>query len=213
MIEVKICGLTRRADVEAAAAAGATWVGLNFWPGSRRVVTPAQAAPLAAAARAAGLGVVGLFVDAPLDELRRVHGEVGLDRAQLHGDEPPAACAEAAGALGLAVWKAVAVGDAFAPAQLDGWPVEAVVLDAVTPGRGGSGRTIRWDLAGDAARRRRVVLAGGLTPDNVGAAVRAARPWAVDVASGVEATPGIKDAARVAAFVAAARAAAEEHDA
>lgn len=208
---VKVCGFTRAEDVRAVAALDLDWIGLNFWPRSKRHVAPAMAGVLARIARSAGIEVVGLFVDQPADELAAVVEEVGLDVVQLHGDEPPVVCAEVAARTGLPVWKAIAVTgpDDVAPAALARWAdagVAAIVLDAASPGRGGSGQTIDWAVAAAAARGPLpVVLAGGLTPANVAAAVAAVAPWAVDVASGVEVAPGHKDPARVAAFVAAAR--------
>ncbi|MCB9563615.1 MAG: phosphoribosylanthranilate isomerase [Kofleriaceae bacterium] len=214
---VKICGVTSVADAAAVAAAGADYLGLNFWPRSKRVVTAAAAPALAAAARAAAptVGIVGVFVDAGVDDVVAIAAAVGLDVVQLHGDEPAAACAEIARRTGRPVWKAVPVAAAadVAPAALAAWPVAALLLDAATAARGGSGLTIDWTLAATAARGATpIVLAGGLRPDNVAAAVRAVRPWAVDVASGVERAPGIKDPDRVAAFVAAARGAGTEED-
>ncbi|MBP6631836.1 MAG: phosphoribosylanthranilate isomerase [Kofleriaceae bacterium] len=220
LVRTKICGLTRVDDVEVVAAAGADFVGLNLWSGSKRGVTPGVAATLAAAARAAPrpaghgpLQVVLLFVDAGLAELVAAAARCGADVVQLHGDETVAQVAAVRAALPttVALWRALAVaGPAdVAPAALAAWPVDALVLDAPSPGRGGSGRGFDWALAAAAvaATATPIVLAGGLHPGNVGAAITAARPWAVDVASGVEQAPGHKDAARVAAFVAAARAA------
>ncbi|HSK00225.1 MAG TPA: phosphoribosylanthranilate isomerase, partial [Kofleriaceae bacterium] len=180
----------------------------------KRRVDVARAASIAAAARAAGpVQIVGLFVDAGAAEIAAVHARVALDVIQLHGAEAPEDAAEVARAVGRPVWKAIAAG---APADLErlaAWPVDAILLDTPTPGKGGSGIAFDWSLA-RAARAadptRRIVLAGGLHPGNVAAAIAAVGPWAVDVASGVEAAPGVKDAARVAAFIAAARAAARE---
>jgi len=204
---VKICGLTRALDVEEVARAGADFVGLNLWGRSKRHVAVPAAKVLAEVARAHGaaIRVVGLFVDAGLDEIAAAVEAIDLDIVQLHGDEAPDLCVEIAARTGAAVWKAVPVSGAPDVADLGRWPVEAVLLDAPSAGRGGSGQTIDWDVAAGASGAAHLVLAGGLTPDNVAAAVRRVRPWAVDVASGVEVAPGIKDAARVAAFVAAAR--------
>lgn len=204
---VKICGITRVEDAEQAAADGADLLGLNFWPGSKRRVTPESAAPLVVAARTMSptVQLVGLFVDQSEGEITGIASAVGLDIVQLHGDEPPSLVAALA-TRGLQVWKAHAV---TRPEDIDGlpaWPADAHLLDAPSPGRGGSGKTFDWALAEAAvAAGHRVVLAGGLTPDNVAEAVARVRPYAVDVASGVESSPGVKDAAKVRAFVAAAR--------
>jgi len=207
---VKVCGLTRPDDATAAAAAGVDFIGLNFWPRSKRRVDADRARQVAAAARAAGpaIRLVGLFVDAALEAIDAARAAVGLDVIQLHGDETPDQCRAVRAATGLPVWKAVPVTGPEAVADLGRWPVDAVLLDAPSAGRGGSGKTVDWALAADAVRRHpdlKIVLAGGLTPDNVAAAVARVGPWAVDVASGVETAPGEKDAARVGAFVRAAR--------
>lgn len=204
---VKICGVTTLDDAIAVARAGADLIGLNFWPRSKRVVSVDRARDLAVRARAAApeIGVVGLFVDADPDQIAAVVAAVGLDIIQLHGDETEADCIKVIARTGLPVWKAVPVSGPADIADLWRWPVSAVLLDAPSAGRGGSGKTIDWGLAAEAALGGRVVLAGGLDPDNVATAVRTVRPWAVDVASGVELEPGLKDLARVAAFVAAVR--------
>ena len=213
-MKIKICGVTLVEDAARIAAADVDFIGLNFWPRSKRYVDLDRAAALAAAARAAGpAAIVGVFVDATTEEIAAAVARVGLDVIQLHGAEPAEAAAAVARAAGRPVWKAIAAG---APGDLDGlaaWPVDAVdalLLDAPSPEKGGSGRSFDWNLARAARERhpaRRIVLAGGLHAGNVAAAIAAVGPWAVDVASGVEAAPGIKDAAKLAAFLAAARAA------
>lgn len=209
---IKICGITTNDDAAAVASAGADLIGLNFWARSKRVVSLDRARDLAVRARgtAPGIGVVGLFVNADLEEIAAVVAAVGLDIIQLHGDEREADCIAVIARCGLPVWKAVPVSGPADIADLGRWPVAAVLLDAPSAGRGGSGKTIDWGLAAAAAVGGRVVLAGGLDPDNVATAVRTVRPWAVDVASGVELEPGVKDHARVAAFVAAVRGALTE---
>jgi phosphoribosylanthranilate isomerase len=214
VVKIKVCGVTLPDDAAMVAAAGVDFIGLNFWPRSRRHVEVERAPMIAAAARAAapatGVRIVGLFVDAHADEIVAAHAAVGLDRVQLHGDESPDDCRVIARATGLPVWKAIAVASARDLAALADWPVDAILLDAPTAGRGGSGTTFDWALAADAVARHprlAIVLAGGLGPDNVAAAIAQVRPFAVDVASGVERAPGVKDADRVHAFVAAARAA------
>jgi len=206
---IKICGFTLPDDAAQAAAAGADFIGLNFWAQSKRRVSVERAPLLAAAARAAGSPkIVGVFVDADLSEIVEVCAHVDLDIIQLHGDENPDTCAKVSAAVYRPVWKAIAVRTSRDVERLDVWPADALLLDAPTPGRGGAGATFDHRLAREARERypaRQLVLAGGLQPGNVAAAVATVEPWAVDVASGVEAGPGIKDPAKVTAFVAAAR--------
>lgn len=208
-LKIKICGVTVPDDAARIAEAGVDFIGLNFWAQSRRRVVAGRAAEVVAAVRDAGLArLVGVFVDASAAEIAAVLAQVDLDVIQLHGAETPEDAAAIARASGLPVWKAIAAGSPADVEQLDAWPVDAILLDTPSPGKGGSGIPFDWALA-RAARSlhpaRRLVLAGGLTPDNVAAAVAAVGPWAVDVASGVEAAPGVKDAGKLAAFIAAAR--------
>jgi len=216
---IKICGITQPDSAARVAAAGVDFIGLNFWPRSKRYLVPERAPVLAAAARGAGsVRVVGVFVDAELDDIAAIARSAALDVIQLHGDESPAFAERVAERTGCRVWKAIAAGapampdaprESAALTALDVWPVDAILLDTPTPGRGGSGRTFDWQLARDARHAypaRRFVLAGGLGPDNVAAAIAGVAPWAIDVASGVESAPGVKDPAKLAAFLAAARA-------
>jgi phosphoribosylanthranilate isomerase len=192
---VKICGLTRPEDAAFAVAAGADWIGVNLWPGSKRHVTPARAREVAAAA--AGATRVAVFVNAARADIEAALAFVDL--VQLHGDETPAECAPFAGRL----VRALRAPDA---ATMDAFPTDLILLDAPSPGYGGSGRTFDWSIAAAAvARGKRILLAGGLDPGNVAAAVRAVRPFGVDVASGVEAAPGIKDPDKVRRFIDAAK--------
>jgi phosphoribosylanthranilate isomerase len=211
-VKIKICGVTLVEDAARVAAAGVDFIGLNFWPRSKRRVDADRAAALAAAARGAGPArIVGVFVDAAPAEIAAVHARVDLDVIQLHGAETPEAAAAAALAAGRPVWKALAAGAPGDLDALDAWPVDAILLDTPTPEKGGSGVSFDWSLARAARLRhpaRRIVLAGGLHAGNIAGAIVAVAPWAVDVASGVEAAPGVKDPARLAAFVAAVRAAA-----
>jgi phosphoribosylanthranilate isomerase len=203
----KICGITRIEDAELAAGEGAAYIGLNFWPGSKRCVTPELAQVLAAAARATApqVQLVGLFVDQSDGEIAGIAGALDLDIVQLHGDEPPSLCAALA-TRGFRVWKAHAISGAADIDGLNAWPVDAHLLDAPSAGRGGSGTTFDWAHAAAAVKAGyRVVLAGGLTPENVAEAIAQVRPYAIDVASGVESAPGIKDPAKVRAFLVAAR--------
>lgn len=201
MIRVKICGVTNLEDALTAAEAGADAIGLNFWPGTRRSVEVDTATAIAAALPAFVIRV-GVFVDATLEEIERTVAAARLDVVQLHGSEPP----ELARAVSKRVIRAVR---ARTQADLEGLAVHgacALLVDAHVEGMpGGTGETANWALARGAARIAPVILAGGLDPGNVGAAIRAVRPYAVDVASGVERAVGRKDAAKVRAFVREAR--------
>lgn len=202
MTRVKICGITEREDAEAAIEAGADALGFNFYRASPRYI------PLRRAARIiAGLPPfvvpVAVFVDESPRTIARIAREIGLRAVQLHGDESPAALAELAS---LMVIKAFQVGANFRAGALRRYPADAFLLDGAAPGRrGGTGEKFNWRVARACRRYGRVIVAGGLTPANVGQAVLEARPYAVDVASGVERAPGRKDHRAVRAFIAAVR--------
>lgn len=210
MTKIKICGVTLADDAARVSAAGADFVGLNFWPKSKRYVELARARMLADAVRAAGPArVVGVFVDATVEDVTLVHARVDLDVVQLHGGESSETIAAIVRATNRPAWKAIAMRTPTDVDALATWPLDAVLLDTPTPGKGGSGETFDWSLAREARRRnpaRQLVLAGGLSPENVARAIGEVSPWGVDVASGVESAPGVKDAGKLAAFVAAVRA-------
>jgi|HubBroStandDraft_6_1064221.scaffolds.fasta_scaffold276559_2 phosphoribosylanthranilate isomerase len=207
MTRIKICGVTLADDAATVAASGVDFIGLNFWPKSKRYLAPERAPMIAAVARSAGTAkLVGVFVDATVADVLAVVGRVDLDIIQLHGDETPDACQRIAAAVYRPVWKAIAVASPRDIERLDAWPVDAILLDAPTPARGGGGAPFDHELARRAVGKP-IVLAGGLRPDTVAAAIAAVRPFAVDVASGVEVAPGVKDRAKIAAFVAAVRSA------
>lgn len=205
---VKICGITTAEDAQAAASAGADAIGFVFWHMSPRKVDPSRAAAIARELPGSVLRV-GVFVDAARDEMSRIADEVGLDLLQLHGEEP----LEALAGLPRPALKAVRVGKGFTHEEALRYASRAagVVVDTRLSGEtqlpGGTGVAFDWPLVTDlAARVPFLMLAGGLSQENVAQAVRAVRPHAVDVSSGVERMPGRKDPARVAAFVEAARA-------
>jgi phosphoribosylanthranilate isomerase len=202
---VKVCGITRPKDAVAAVRAGADWIGINFWPKSSRFCTDSLGCLVADAARRAGeVDVVGVFVNATPARIREVDATIGLDRIQLHGDETPADCAEFAGRY----MKAISMTTPSDIGRLSEYDCDVFLVDTPTQGYGGSGRTGDWGLAAEAtATGRLVVLAGGLTPGNVAKAIRTVQPYGVDVASGVEYEPGMKDARAMARFVEAAKAA------
>ncbi|MGD2205487.1 MAG: phosphoribosylanthranilate isomerase [Anaerolineae bacterium] len=207
MTQVKICGLTNLQDALIAVEAGADLLGFIFYPPSPRAVTPARARAIVETVRNAGFPVrlVGVFVDEPPEDVRQTVSRCGLDYAQLHGAESPR---EVAALMddGIAVIKAFRVRHDVSPGEIARFRATAYLLDAYVAGRpGGAGRTFDWQLAVQAARLFQVLLAGGLTPDNVAQAVRTVHPWGVDVASGVEAAPGRKDPDQVRRFVAAVK--------
>jgi len=209
---IKICGVTLPDDAAAVASAGVDFVGLNFWPRSKRYLAPERAAMIAGVVRSTGKAkLVGVFVNPDPDEVSAVTMRVELDIIQLHGEESPELCNRISKVAFRPLWKAIAVRSQADVARLDVVSAEAIVLDAPTPGRGGAGAAFDHRVAADARAKFpaiKLVLAGGLTPHNVAAAIAQVRPWAVDVASGVEAAPGIKDPVKLAAFVAAVRGAA-----
>jgi phosphoribosylanthranilate isomerase len=203
-VRVKICGITTADDAAAAAAAGADAIGLVLYPASKRFVRlPAARAWMRDCP--ADLARVALLVNAPLEAAEAVLGTSEIDAVQLHGDETPAYCAHLS-QLGKPVIKALRVRDRAVLAQIRGHPSAVVLLDAYTPGAyGGTGCTFDWGWL--AELRLPFILSGGLTPDNVHTAVRTGRPFAVDVSSGVESSPGRKDPILMARLVARAKSA------
>jgi phosphoribosylanthranilate isomerase len=201
---LKVCGLTRLADALEAAQQGATALGFIFWPGSPRYIAPEQAARIIADLPPA-VTKVGVFVNATIEGIRAVIAEAAIDVVQLHGDEPPAF----GEALAFPVLRSMTLGDAAA--TISAWPVTVpLLLDASDrERRGGTGIQVDWPRAATLARQRRVILAGGLTPENVGEAIEVVNPYGVDVSSGVETAPGVKESAKVTRFLANARAAFE----
>lgn len=199
-LKVKICGVTRLEDALAAVRLGADAIGFNFWPRSKRYLPPADARAIIRRLPTF-VSAVGVFVDPTCDEVRRAAEASGIVLAQLHGDETPELCLE----MPLPVLKAIRVADARSLVQIASYEVRGFLLDAPSAGYGGSGKVFEWSLVADVAREMPVVLAGGLTPENVAEAVRAVRPWAVDVASGVESAPGVKDEQKMRRFIEAAK--------
>ncbi len=196
MIRVKICGITREIDAQRACELGADAIGLNFWPGSKRFVTVGAARRIVRSVSPM-VWVVGLFVNAPRAQIDQIIAKVGLNAIQLHGDE---SVADTRG-YGVPVYKAVHLKDRVPKIKFS----TPLVLDAQQAGFGGGGFTFNWSLARRIARGHEVLLAGGLSCDNVAAAIAEVRPLGVDVASGVESAPGIKDAKLMKRFIATAR--------
>jgi phosphoribosylanthranilate isomerase len=201
---VKICGVTNVADAQAAAGAGADMIGLNFCEQSPRHVTISQAAEISRALPAL-VSRVGVFVNPEETLVTCAIAECGLNLLQFHGDETSEFCRQ----FGLMSVKALRIRDGESLKQLANYQTDAYLLDAHSgKGLGGTGEKFNWDLAIEAQKfGKPIFLAGGLTPENVGEAVKKVRPFAVDVSSGVESAPGKKDAAKVHAFIVAARAA------
>jgi phosphoribosylanthranilate isomerase len=216
MFRIKICGVTHRLDVVVACALGADAVGFNFFDGSKRYLSPAMA-PAVVSKIPEGVVKVGVFVNSPAKEVCQLFDRLRLDLIQLSGDEPPSYLLE----LGQrSVMNAIRYGaEGLKPAQQYvaavrklGMPLAALLIDSGQPGQfGGTGIAVDWprlrsDLDAAPFDDLPIVLAGGLTPSNVGEAIAAVRPAAVDVASGVEYAPGRKDAVLVDQFIAAAHA-------
>ncbi len=193
MIRVKVCGITNLEDALVAALAGADALGFNFWPRSPRYIAPRAAADIIAQLPPL-VTSVAVVVDEPPAQVARLARRSGVRAVQLHGQESPQDVAALA-ADGFAVLKAVRVGRDFRPQQLRSYVgVDAFLLDTEVKGRrGGTGKSFDWKKARAANRYGRVLLAGGLTVENVGEAVAQARPYGVDVCSGVERRPGNKD--------------------
>jgi phosphoribosylanthranilate isomerase len=206
MIRVKICGVTNAADARAAVEAGADALGFIFVEGTPRFVTPKEVTPIVRRLPPF-VTPVGVFWDHPAGHVKAVAEACGLRVLQFHGDEAPEDLLD----YRLPVIKTLKVTGAADLARMADYRVSAFLLDSPARWSEGLARPpIPWDVAADAARRHPVLLSAGLTPDNVGVAIRRVRPYGVDVNSGVEAHPGRKDEARVRRFVAEARAAAAE---
>ncbi|WP_420245651.1 phosphoribosylanthranilate isomerase [Roseiterribacter gracilis] len=211
MIQAKICGVRTPDAIAAAVAGGARAIGLVFFPASPRAVDPSFAAELARQVPT-GVQVIGLFVDPQNDDLERIVGQVPLDMVQLHGSETPERVADVKSRFGLPVMKAIAIGDAADLERARSFELVAdrLLFDAKAPAGvsslpGGNGLAFDWTLLAGQRWSRPWMLAGGLNPDNVAAAVRASGAQAVDVSSGVEDRPGHKSPAKISAFLAALR--------
>jgi phosphoribosylanthranilate isomerase len=204
---IKVCGVARLEDAILAAELGAWAVGMVFYPPSPRACGLEAAEDITAALRRR-VELAGVFVNSSLEEVGRLCDRLGLTLVQLHGDEGPSFCAEVARRTGARVIKAAPIADPGALQDLERFHTDFHLLDGHVPGlRGGGGRVFDWELL--ARRRSKVpaILSGGLTPTNVAEALAAAHPYAVDVASGVESAPGVKDERELRAFFDAVRAA------
>ena len=213
-VRVKICGLTQPDQARAIAEMGADAIGLVFAESKRRMdIEQAREVAVAAGAK---IEKVGVFVDADAEQITQIIEQVGITRVQLHGCEPP----EIIEVISVPCWKVFRVRDESFAEKVRDWcgrlganaHLEAIMLDAYNPNAaGGTGESFNWELVVRARRDGRmdnllpIILAGGLDPDNVAEAIAAVRPWAVDVSSGVESSPGVKDLAKVEAFLRAVR--------
>ncbi len=201
MVRVKICGITNPEDALMAVEAGADALGFVFFPASPRYISPEQAEVIIRRLPPF-VHTVGLFVNEEPATVNRIADRCGLDLVQLHGEETPDYCA----AVKRRIIKAFRVKDASSLDGMAHYRVAACLLDAWSPAaHGGTGTTFNWDIAARAAASQTIILAGGLTPENVAGAIATVKPYAVDVSSGVESAPGEKDARLVKAFVVAAR--------
>lgn len=193
-VRIKFCGITRPADAELAVSLGAWAIGMIFWSRSPRAVTPAAAAEIAATLKRR-VEVVGVFVNPTLDEVAGVADGTGLTMIQLHGQEGPVFCGEVARRTGCKVIKAARVRSRAEIQALASFHTDLHLLDSHVPDTpGGTGVAFAWELARRHPSSVPLILSGGLTPANVAQAIGVVHPFAVDVASGVEAAPGIKDA-------------------
>ncbi|MFT5469634.1 MAG: phosphoribosylanthranilate isomerase [Verrucomicrobiales bacterium] len=204
---VKVCGFTDAQNARDVVEAGVDAIGINFWPKSKRFIEPDEAA-LWLGELAGRVCRIGLFVNATYDEIEAVVDHSVLDAIQLHGDETPEFCADVA-AFGLPLIKAIGVRGDAPVADLTEFPTDKILLDAFAPGEfGGTGRSFRWDVAQQQLAANPdvfFILAGGLTPENAAEAIKATGAAAIDLASGVESAPGVKDLAKVRALLSAVR--------
>ncbi len=201
MVRVKICGMTRGEDALFAVDAGATALGFIFVPGSPRRVTLESARSIIRSLPPM-VTPVGVFVDAARAVITETIERTGIQCLQLHGDETP----EETEGYPVPVIKSFRVGADFDPGRLSAYPVHACLLDTHVEGiRGGTGRTFNWDIAVRAREYSRIIVSGGISAENVGEAIRRVRPYAIDVSSGVESSPGIKDRGKIGLLMEAVR--------
>ena len=202
---IKHCGITNLDDAQRAAEAGAWALGMIFWPGSPRRCALEDAQLIGGLLRRT-VHLTGVFVNARMDEIDLAVQAAGLEFVQLHGDEGPSFCAEVARRTGAKVIKAVRVQSRATLQAAAAFHTDFLLLDAHVEGvPGGTGQTVDWELVRNARLAAPIILSGGLTPDNVAQAIEVTQPFAVDVASGTEAAPGVKDHDKLLAFYEAVR--------
>ena len=204
MMKIKICGITNSNDALACSAAGVDMIGLNFYEQSPRYIRPVQARTIARTLPS-NTQAVGIFVDTPVEEIRRVARDVGLRMVQLHGFESPEICAGLA--RDFEIIKALRIDGGFDAQRASAYPMCTILLDTYDEQMaGGTGNVGDWELARTTKKfASRLILAGGLNPENVARAIEMVNPDGVDVCSSVESAPGVKDPERIQQFVAAAR--------
>ena len=194
---IKICGLTSLEQALSCVELGADWLGLNCWRGSSRYISAEKALEIVDGLPES-VSTVGVFVNESTDTLESIMRETGMDLAQLHGDEMPESCKK----ITVPWFKAFRVSPDFQPQQIQDYGGETFLLDAYSKTHyGGSGQKIDLELASTVSAMGKLILAGGLAPENVADAVNKVRPWGVDVCSGVESEPGIKDLLKVKEFI------------
>ncbi len=203
MTRVKVCGITRPEDAELAVGLGAWALGFILWEPSPRAADPAVVAGMAPSLRRR-VELAGVFVNATLDEIGTAADRLHLSLVQLHGDEGPSFCAEVARRTGARVIKALRVATHGDLEDMERFRTDFHLLDTAAAGmRGGTGQTWDWSLVATRRSKIALILSGGLNPENVAAGIAAVHPYAVDVSSGVEASPGVKDHDKLRAFFAA----------
>jgi phosphoribosylanthranilate isomerase len=203
MTKIKVCGITGLEDADLAISYGAWALGFLLWPQSKRFVDPGVAAGIIRQVRRK-VETVGVFVNQPLDEIADRVDILGLSHVQLHGDEGPSFCSAVAQRTGAKVIKAVRIGHAADLRDLERFHTDFHLLDTSQAGLyGGTGKTWDWKLVANRRNKIPLILSGGLTPENVADGIAAVKPWGVDVSSGVEASPGVMDPAKLEAFFAA----------
>jgi phosphoribosylanthranilate isomerase len=197
-VRVKVCGIRSLEEAQASIAAGADWLGFNFWPRSPRYIAPEVAREIVAMLPPLVVNI-GVFVNEARERIEAIASDLRLAAVQLHGDESPEFCA---GITAAKTIKAIRVTEDFVPQSIKRYSVSMILLDTGIPGSyGGTGRTFDWSVAAECARLSPIILAGGLTAQNVGEAISTVRPAAIDVCSGVEAEPGRKDLVKLRNFM------------
>lgn len=203
---IKICGITNIDDARTAVEAGATAIGLNFYAGSKRYVDPILAKSIADSVRGK-IAVVGVFVDEPIAAVRTIASTVKLSFCQFHGNETPEYVNRFPNAI-----KAFRIGNSIKNVYFDDYHCSSFLLDSYSETEfGGTGKSFNWLLAREANDFGKVIIAGGLDPDNVRSSIEIAQPWGVDVSSGVEVHSGKKDPEKISKFVHAAKSAFQEY--
>ncbi len=204
-IKIKICGITNIEDAATAVELGADALGFIFYSGSKRFVDPAAARDIILKLPPF-ITSVGVFVNQDLDEIKRILDITGVNTVQLHGDESQEFCGSVTASVPAKVIKAIRVKDSLDAGSLAQYPVQAILLDTYSDAEyGGTGKSFDWGILKDIDIEQKVILSGGLSPDNVAQAVEAVKPYAVDVNSGVEAGPGKKDHEKLKKFIEAIR--------